>query len=145
MTSFATELATPSITDVRYVCTNTLPRLIYKDSLGGNNVPSCGYIRATWRIQLNLCFLWRTPVQNPEHKSIGSAVLHRSRQKVPIHYNGRPFPQKLPILIGGIWTPSSSWFPGPIRTHNANGITIGSAALHRWPQSVHILYNGTPL
>jgi len=40
MTSFATELATPSITDVRYVRTNTIPRLIYKDSLGGNNVPS---------------------------------------------------------------------------------------------------------
>jgi len=33
MTSFATELATPSVTDERTLCTNTLPRLIYKDTL----------------------------------------------------------------------------------------------------------------
>jgi len=31
MTSFATELATPSVTDVRYIRTDTLPRVIYKD------------------------------------------------------------------------------------------------------------------
>jgi len=30
MTSFATELATPSVTDE---CTDTLPRLIYKDAV----------------------------------------------------------------------------------------------------------------
>jgi len=29
MTSFATELATPSVTDVRYLRTDTLPRLTY--------------------------------------------------------------------------------------------------------------------
>ena len=40
VTSFATELATPTIMNVRYVCMDTLPHLIYKDSLGGNNVPS---------------------------------------------------------------------------------------------------------
>ena len=34
VTSFATELATPTVTDVRkYVPTDTLPRLIYKDLL----------------------------------------------------------------------------------------------------------------
>ena len=32
MISFATELATPSVTDVCYVRTDTLPRLIYKDA-----------------------------------------------------------------------------------------------------------------
>jgi len=31
VTSFATELATPTVTDVRYVRTDTLHRLIYKD------------------------------------------------------------------------------------------------------------------
>ena len=30
MTSLATELATPSVTDVRYLRTDTLPSLIYK-------------------------------------------------------------------------------------------------------------------
>jgi len=31
VTSFATELATPSVTDVRTLRTDTLPRLIYRD------------------------------------------------------------------------------------------------------------------
>jgi len=31
MTSFATELETPSFTDVRYICMDTLPHLLYKD------------------------------------------------------------------------------------------------------------------
>jgi len=35
------------------------------------------------------------------------SFLHSSRQKVPILYNGRPFPPKLPFLTG-IWTPSNS-------------------------------------
>jgi len=35
MTSFATELAKPSVTDVRmYVRTDTLPRLIHKEDIG---------------------------------------------------------------------------------------------------------------
>ena len=33
MTSFATELATPNVTDVRYVRTDALLRLIYKDHI----------------------------------------------------------------------------------------------------------------
>jgi len=33
ITSFATELATPGVMDVRYVCTDTLPCLIYEDNL----------------------------------------------------------------------------------------------------------------
>ena len=35
VTSFATELATPTVTDVR---TDTLPRLIYKDALAGGGL-----------------------------------------------------------------------------------------------------------
>jgi len=31
VTSFATELATPAVTDVRTLCTDTLPHLIYRD------------------------------------------------------------------------------------------------------------------
>jgi len=42
---------------------------------------------------------------------------------------GRPFPlSKLPIPMG-IWTPSNTWFPGPTRVLNSNGISIGSAVL----------------
>jgi len=47
---------------------------------------------------------------------------------VPILYSGQPFPPKLPLLMG-IWTPSNSWFLGPIRAHNPNIISFGSAVL----------------
>jgi len=36
-------------------------------------------------------------------------------------------------------------FLGPVRAQTPNGILIGLPFLHRWPQSVPILYNGTPL
>ena len=44
--------------------------------------------------------------------------LHSSYQKVPILYNGRPFPPKLPLPIGGSGPQSNTWFlpwarPGP--------------------------------
>ena len=40
---------------------------------------------------------------------------------------GRPFtPQNCPFPWG-IWTPSNTWFLGPTRVHNPNGISISSA------------------
>jgi len=54
-------------------------------------------------------------------------LLHSSPQKVPIINNGRPFPSKLPLIVGGIWTTSNSWFLGPVRVHNPNCVTIGTA------------------
>jgi len=36
-------------------------------------------------------------------------------------------PSKLPLSIGGSGLPSNSWFPGPTRANNPNGILIGSA------------------
>jgi len=55
--------------------------------------------------------------------------LHSSRQKVPILYNGSPIlaaPRNCPFAWA-IWTPSNTWFRGPTRVHNPNGISIGSA------------------
>jgi len=41
---------------------------------------------------------------------------------------GRPFPpSKLPLRMGGAEPPSNTWFPGPTRVLNPNGISIGSA------------------
>jgi len=51
---------------------------------------------------------------------------HSSRQKVPIIYNGRPYPPELP-LKWRIWTPCNTWCLGPMRAHNPNGTSIGSA------------------
>jgi len=44
---------------------------------------------------------------------------------------GRRFPRKIDPFHGGIWTPSNTWFPGPTRVHNPNGISIGSAVFAR--------------
>jgi len=80
----------------------------------------------TWQIQLNLCFLG--PPESTIHTAnrLVQPFLHSSRQKVPILYNGGPFSPKL-LLPTGIWTPSNLRFLGPVRAHNPNGITIGSA------------------
>jgi len=40
--------------------------------------------------------------------------------------NGRPFPPKLSLPMGDL-DPSNLWFLGPIRIHNPNGASIGSA------------------
>jgi len=39
---------------------------------------------------------------------------------------------------------SNTWFLGPIVAHDLNGISIGSAFMHSSPQSVPVLYSGTP-
>ena len=38
-----------------------------------------------------------------------------------------PFPLKITPSNWGAWTPSNTWFPGPTRVLNPNGISIGSA------------------
>jgi len=40
---------------------------------------------------------------------------------------GRPFPQNCPFPWGILTGPSNTWFPGPTRVLNPNGISIGSA------------------
>ena len=79
----------------------------------------------------NTWFLGPTRVLNPNGISIGSAVLHSWPQNVPILYSrlGRPFSLKIAPSCGGTWTPSNTWFLGPTRVLNPNGISIGSAAL----------------
>jgi len=40
---------------------------------------------------------------------------------------GCPVPLKTAASHGGIWTSCNTWFLGPIRVHNPNGISIASA------------------
>ena len=54
---------------------------------------------------------------------------------------GAPFPQNCPYPWG-IWTPCNTWFIEHIRAYNLNEV---QPFLHRWPQSVPTLYNGTPV
>ena len=63
----------------------------------------------------------------------------RSRLRVQLFYPddprvtlyftmGRPFPpSKLPLYMGDLDPPSNTWFRGPTRVLNPNGISIGSA------------------
>ena len=38
-----------------------------------------------------------------------------------------PFPKKLPLPMEGSGPPSNTWFLGPTRVLNPNGISIGAA------------------
>jgi len=68
-----------------------------------------------------------TGVQIPNGISIGSAVLHSLLHRVAILYNRLPlFPQNCPFPWGSEPL-SNTWFPGPTRIRNPNGISIGSA------------------
>jgi len=53
--------------------------------------------------------------------------LHSLRQKVPILYNGRPYPQELPLPMGDLDLPCNTWCFRPMRVHSPNGTSIGSA------------------
>ena len=54
--------------------------------------------------------------------------LHSSRQRLAMLYNGLPvFPLNIALSHGGYWPPSNTWFLGPVRAYNQNGISIGSA------------------
>jgi len=65
---------------------------------------------------------------NPNSISIGSAVLHRWPQSVPIRYNGMPLsPSKLPLPKGGSGPPCNTWLLGLTGVLNPNGILIGAA------------------
>jgi len=49
-------------------------------------------------------------------------------RRVSLYFTmGRPFPLKIAPSHGGSWPPSNTWFPGPTRVLDSNGILIGSA------------------
>jgi len=58
--------------------------------------------------------------------------MHSLRQRVPILYNGPPFPLKIPPWCGEICGIQGSLGPGPpTRVHIPNSISIGSAVFAR--------------
>jgi len=73
----------------------------------------------------NTWFPSLTRLNVPNSISIGSAVFAELTAERP--YMGHPFPSKLAPFYGEIWTASNTWFLGPIRALNTNGISIGSA------------------
>jgi len=77
------------------------------------------------------------------HQSAPTQTANRSVQQFSRALTESPYTLQwatLSIKIApsheGIWTPSNTWFIGPIRAQNPNGISMGSAFLNRWLQSV---------
>ena len=72
-------------------------------------------------ISPNTCFLGLPESTSQTVSRLVQPFLHSSRQNDVGHPQAcQPFPCR-------IWTPSNTWFLGPTRAHNPNGISIGSA------------------
>ena len=72
------------------------------------------------------------------------SFLRSSQQKVSVLYNWRPFSAILPLPIGASGRPYNTWFLGPIKAHNQNGISIGSAVFAH-DCRVSLVYSETSL
>jgi len=95
-------------------------------------------------IEIELCFLQPIRVHNPNCKSIGSAISAQLMAKSLYFTMGNPFSQNCPFSFG-------DFNPDLIRDnlgHSERTIQMASWSvqpfLHRWPQSVPLLYNGCP-
>ena len=71
-------------------------------------------------------FLGPVQAHNPNGIMIRSAVFAQVTAD-SLYFTVRcPLPLKIASFCGGIWTPFNTWFPGPNRVLNSNGILIGS-------------------
>jgi len=105
--------------------------------------PMC-HIDATWRIRLNLCFLRRTQVHNPNGKSIGSAIFAQLTA-VSSGMLGYVFSPNNCRFACGIWAHIIHDSLGPSKPTIQTASRSVQPFLHNSPQSVPILYSGSPL
>jgi len=99
--------------------------------MSGLALPIKIFLPFKWEIctPLNTWFLGSTRLIMPNGISIGSSFLHSSRQTVLYFTMGRrPPPQNCPFSWVRCEPPSNTWFRGPSRVLNPNGISIDSAA-----------------
>ena len=80
----------------------------------------------------NTCFLELTQVHNPNGMLIGSAIFAQftADRSYTLQW-ATLFASKWPIPVGRCAPPFRAWFLRSIRTHNRNGISIGSAVFAR--------------
>jgi len=92
-------------------------RMVQSYSLGGDNVPSyVGTLAPPDKYNWTYAsFGLPESTTQTANRSV-QPLLHSSQQKVPILYNGRPFPKIAPFHEG-ISTSSNLWFLGPVRAH----------------------------
>jgi len=75
----------------------------------------------------NLCILRPTGVHSPNDKPIGSAVLAQVMAEGAYTLQWAPLSPELPLSMKRSGPPSNAWCFGPMRAHNPNGTSIGSA------------------
>jgi len=92
-----------------------------------HTLPS-GHIGATWRIQLNLCFLQPISVHNPNGKSVGSAIfVQLMAERRQAHWHHLPNVIELVHIDATCRIRLNLCFLQPTRVHNPNGKSICSA------------------
>ena len=96
-------------------------------------------------IPRNTCFIEPIPVHNTNDISIGSAIFAQFTAQCRRACTAMSFPLKVAHSHGAIWAPSNTWLLDNTRTHNPNGISIGSAAFAQFTEQCHMLYNQPPL
>ena len=77
--------------------------------------------------QHNSWFLKSFRDHNPNGMRVDLAVFAQVIAECPYTWLWAPLSPKLPLPMGGSGPPSNTWFFGPIRVVNPNGISIGSA------------------
>jgi len=82
------------------------------------------------------------PPQSTTETANGS-VQHSLRQKVPILYNGRAYPPELPLPMGDGPAVHVTQCFRPMRAHNPNGTSIGSAVFAQ--MTTECYYTGLPV
>ena len=105
---------------------------------------TCGQIGATWRIPLNFASFGPPGSTTKKASRSVKPFLHSSRQKVPILYNGRPFPPKLSLTVEDLDSVKLI-IPLVHPNQQPNGLSIGSAVFAQMTVECPIFYNGTPL
>jgi len=88
---------------------------------------NCPFARGIWA-PYNTCFLGPTRDHNPNGISVCSVVFAQMTEECPYTLQwDDPSLLKIALSHGGSGPPSNTWFPGPTRVLNLNGISIGSA------------------
>jgi len=71
---------------------------------------------------------WAHPIPQPKRHldRFGHFAQLTAECPYTLQWDALP-PSKLPLLTGASGPACNTWFPGPTRVHNPNGIWIGSA------------------
>jgi len=102
-----------------------------------------GHIGTTWRIRLNLYILRPMRVHNRNGKWIGSAVFAQLTAQSAYTLQWVPLPTRIALSHGDLDLPCNTWCFGPMRAHNPNGTSIGSAVFAQ--MTAECPYAGLPV